>query len=67
MATLSTVATRSLSVGIDLHYGREVRHLDELLNPARLLAEPAQVLPETRRLSVSAGYALAREDRKSVV
>jgi hypothetical protein len=48
-------------VGIDLHHGREVRHLDELLNESRLAADPAQPLPEARRRSVVEGHALARE------
>jgi hypothetical protein len=48
-------------VGIDLHYGREVRHLEQLLDPGRLAEEPAQPLPEARRLSVAGGYALARD------
>jgi hypothetical protein len=48
-------------VGIDLHHGREVRHLDELLDEARLAAEPAQPLPDARRLSVAQGHGLARE------
>jgi hypothetical protein len=48
-------------VAIDLHYGREVRHLEALLHRARLAAEPAQPLPEARRQSVAAGHALARE------
>jgi hypothetical protein len=50
-----------LPVGVDLHYGREVRHLDNLLDPARLTRHPSQPLPEARRMSVSAGYAVARE------
>jgi hypothetical protein len=49
-----------LSVAIDLHHGREVRHLDALLQPGRLARAPAQPLPEAQRLSVAAGYALAR-------
>lgn len=50
-----------LPVAIDLHYGREVRHLDALLDPGRLSREPAPPLPEARRGSVRAGYDLARE------
>src|SRR5262249_9880365 len=49
-----------LPVGVDLHYGREVRHLEALLDPARLAPEPSQPLPEARRQSVAEGYALAR-------
>src|SRR5262245_456419 len=50
-----------LPVALDLHYGREVRHLEPLLDPARLSPEPAQPLPEARRISVAAGYTPARE------
>jgi hypothetical protein len=49
-----------LPVAVDLHYGREVRHLDALLAPSRLAVSPAQPLPEARRLSVAAGYEVAR-------
>ena len=47
-------------MAIDLHHGREVRHLDALLAPSRLARAPAQPLPEARRLSMSAGHDLAR-------
>jgi hypothetical protein len=50
-----------LPVGMDLHYGREVRHLEQLLNPGRLAREPALPKPEARRLSLTAGYTAARE------
>ena len=46
-------------VAIDLHYSREVRHLEELLDPARLAEQPAQPLPEVRRVSVAAAYSTA--------
>ena len=48
-----------LPVAIDLHYGREVRHLEQLLDPARLAEQPAQPLPEVRRASVASAYATA--------
>lgn len=48
-------------VGLDLHYGRQVRHLEELLEPSRLSEVPAQQLPEARRLSLAAAYPVARE------
>jgi hypothetical protein len=48
-------------VALDLHYGRQVRHLEQLLDHARLSEAPGQALPEIRRLSVAAGYPLARE------
>jgi hypothetical protein len=50
-----------LPVALDLHYGRQVRHLDQLLDPGRLAAAPAQPLPEVRHSSVAAAYPLARE------
>jgi len=50
-----------LPLGIDLHEGREVRHLDELLRPARLSERPAQPLPPARTLSLEQGYSLARQ------
>ncbi len=48
-------------VAMDLHYGRQVRHLESLLDPVRLADRPALPLPEARRLSVAAAYPLARE------
>jgi hypothetical protein len=49
-----------LPVAVDLHYGREVRHRDELLDPARLAERPAAPLPPARALSLTGGYRLAR-------
>ena len=49
-----------LPVAIDLHYGREVRHADELLNPARLAEHPSPPLPPARTSSLTRGYRLAR-------
>jgi len=48
-------------VAIDLHYGREVRHLDQSLDRSRLLEEPPLLLPEARRSTVAAVYPAARE------
>src|SRR5204863_5432426 len=48
-------------VGLDLHYGRLVRHLDRLLDHSRLAEAPALPLPEARRLSLAAAYPLARD------
>ena len=48
-------------VGLDLHYGREMRHLDQLLDHTRLADRPAQPLAEARRISLAAGYPIARE------
>ncbi len=50
-----------LPVGLDLHHGRQVRHLEELLDPARLSEAPALYLPEAPALSLAAAYPLARE------
>ncbi len=49
-----------LAVAIDLHYGREVRHRHELLEPGRLAEHPAQPLPPARAVSLLSGYRLAR-------
>jgi hypothetical protein len=49
-----------LPVAIDLHHGREVRHADELLNPARLAEHPSPPLPPARTSSLTRGYRLAR-------
>jgi hypothetical protein len=46
---------------LDLHYGRPVRHLDALLDHARLAEAPPSPLAEARRLSLAAAYPLARE------
>jgi hypothetical protein len=48
-------------VALDLHYGRQVRHLDQLLDHARLSEAPAAPLAEARRLSLAAAYPLARD------
>jgi hypothetical protein len=50
-----------LTVGMDLHHGRQVRHLEELLAPSRLSETPVLNLPEARSLSLAAAYPLARE------
>lgn len=50
-----------LPVGLDLHHGRQVRHLEELLDPVHLSETPALHLPEARVLSLAAAYPLARE------
>jgi hypothetical protein len=50
-----------LPVAMDLHYGREVRHRDALLDRSRLAEQPAQPLPEARRASLTAVYPVARE------
>src|SRR5262249_9953649 len=41
-------------VCIDLHTGRQVRHLEDLLQRSRLAERPALPLPEARRMSLRA-------------
>src|SRR5262249_17036986 len=50
-----------LTVALDLHYGRECRHPEQILDWSRLSAQPAQLLPEARRISLAAAYPPARE------
>jgi hypothetical protein len=50
-----------LSVGIDLHYLREVRHLDALLAPGRLCEEPETKLAEARHAGLAGAYRAARD------
>lgn len=45
---------------LDLHYGRPMRHLDQLLDHSRLAEAPPLPLAEARRLSLAAAYPLAR-------
>jgi hypothetical protein len=49
-----------LPVAIDLHYGREVRHRDELLEPGRLAEHSSLPLPPASASSLASGYRLAR-------
>jgi hypothetical protein len=50
-----------LPVAMDLHYSRQVRHLDKLLDEQRLAAEPAMLLPEAQHCSLAEAYPMARE------
>lgn len=50
-----------LAIGLDLRTGREVRHLDRLLDFSRLGQEPSDVRVEARRLSAAAAYSQARD------
>ncbi len=50
-----------LPVAIDLHSGREVRHLERLLDDQKLADEPAQPLADVRRCAAAAAYPLARQ------
>lgn len=49
-----------LPIAIDLHYGREVRHVEQILDPTRLAEQASQPLPPARAISLHAGYQLAR-------
>ncbi len=48
-------------VAVDLHYGRQVRHLDRLLDHARLAEAPWSPLPEARHHGLARGYRAARD------
>lgn len=48
-------------LAIDLHYGRQVRHLDELLDRRRLTESPPVLLPEAAGITRAAAYFAARE------
>jgi hypothetical protein len=50
-----------VSVAVDLHSGREVRHVERLLDPARLSDKPAAVLPAASGIEPSAAYRAARQ------
>ena len=50
-----------LPSGFDLYYGRQVRHLQHLVDDSNLADQPAQVLPEARRRSLGEVFLLARE------
>jgi hypothetical protein len=49
-----------LAVAMDLHYRREVRHLDRLFDRTRLSETPSQPLPEARHAGLPGASALAR-------
>lgn len=50
-----------LCVGVDLHYGRQVRHTELLVDRGRLAAGPAELLPEAPHQSTRSGYLVARQ------
>jgi hypothetical protein len=50
-----------LPVAIDLHYGRQVRHLERLLDRTHLAQEPWTPLPEARHPGLEATYPIARD------
>lgn len=50
-----------VAVAIDLHYGRQVRHLDRLLDRTHLADSPWEALPEVRHGGMAAAYPMARD------
>jgi hypothetical protein len=50
-----------LPVVVDLHYGREVRHLDLLLNESRLSESSPALLPQAPGVGRAKAYRIARE------
>jgi hypothetical protein len=50
-----------IPVAMDLHYGRQARHLDALLDRSHLAEQPALPLPEARRLGLAVVYPMARD------
>lgn len=48
-------------VAIDLHYGRQVRHLDRLVDRTRLHDSPTQLLPDVSQKTLAEVYQLARD------
>lgn len=50
-----------LLVAMDMHYCREVRQIESLLNFSRLAAEPAMFLPEARRCGLRAAHRAAQQ------
>lgn len=51
-----------VSVALDLHYGRVVRHQPKLLDPGRLAEQPGLPFPEVRHRSLAEAYPLARDE-----
>ena len=50
-----------LPTGFELYYGRQIRHLEQLLDDAHLADQPAQVLPDACRWKLEDVYLLARD------
>ena len=50
-----------LTVAIDVHYGRQVRHLDRLLDRSHLAAKPWSPLAEAPHPGLAATYPIARD------
>jgi hypothetical protein len=50
-----------LTVAIDVHHGRQVRHLERLLDRSRLAEKPWSPLADVRHPGLAAAYPLARD------
>jgi hypothetical protein len=50
-----------LPVAIDLHYGRQARHLEQLLDRRHFAEAPWSPLPEARHAGLAAAYPIARD------
>jgi hypothetical protein len=50
-----------LSVAVDLAYGRQVRHLERLLDRPHLAEKPWMPLPEARHPGLASAYPIARD------
>lgn len=49
-------------IGVDLHYGRPARHLQQLLRDAPIADSPAVAYPDATTISQTQAYGLAREE-----
>lgn len=59
--------THTLPIAIDMHWGREVRHLDRLLDPDHLRDAPELLLPQAKRCEPAEAHELAcRQVMRSV-
>ena len=50
-----------LTVAIDVHYGRQVRHLERLLDRGHLAEKPGRRLPRSRHPGLASAYPIARD------
>jgi hypothetical protein len=50
-----------LTAAVDLHHGRQVRHLERLLDHARLAEKPWLPLAEARHAGLASAYPIARD------
>jgi hypothetical protein len=52
----------TFTVGIDLHYGRTARHLQQLLHDAAVSEAPPVAYPDAIAITLTQAYGLAREE-----